>query len=217
MTDNSDIILEGFKTKPYKGTKTHRWLGKKRKVYSSHANSKWDMSHTVSMLIKLGLCVAACTIVLFMCISGTTQEVSSNNDSTHENEDTFGRLKYVEFPGIAEVFAISKDSASPVEYSKIEYINNGKMACFYVYDGSNVKCIDAGVVYEIGYSDVRGNYVSIKQEDGRVASYYGLRQVIVELGQPLYKGDRLGISGYIVCYSLNREGKNVELFGKFGN
>ena len=91
------------------------------------------------------------------------------------------------------------------------------MACFYVYDGSNVKCIDAGVVYEIGYSDVRGNYVSIKQEDGRVASYYGLREVIVELGQPLYKGDRLGISGYIVCYSLNREGKNVELFGKFGN
>ncbi|MDO4567944.1 MAG: M23 family metallopeptidase [Clostridia bacterium] len=189
----------------------------KRAITGTDRKRKIDLRDSVSMLVKLGLCIAACAIVLFVCLATAVgqREVSGDEHSADDTEDTFGRLKYVEFPGIAEVFAVSGNADTPVEYSRGEFLSGGKVACFYAQAGSFVCALNSGRVAGVGVDSVYGDYIIIECADGTRAQYSGIAEVLIELGQPIARGDRLGTSGYVLCYSLSEDGELRELYDVF--
>lgn len=52
-----------------------------------------------------------------------------------------------------------------------------------------------GVIFQVGYGDIPGNFVLIKHPDGEYTNYSHLRRVDVREGQRVTQGQRLGMKG----------------------
>ena len=86
-----------------------------------------------SMLVKCGICAAACALVLLLKWIGTPatdsalQTVKEAVNEESELDDMLGKLKFVELPGILEVFSISGKLQPPIEASESESLRDSTL------------------------------------------------------------------------------------------
>ena len=116
----------------------------------------------------------------------------ANGQRSRELDDMLGKLKFVELPGILEVFSSSGKLQPPIEANESESLRDSTLLALTAGQEQNVSaCLD-GSVKETGADKDLGNYVRIVASDDKELFLYGLSSISVEVGQPLLKSDYVG-------------------------
>ena len=196
-----------FHTSESKDTAFHR--GKDRIAYTLRAYSgnrqKTRSKQEVdagSMLLKLGICAAACMLVLLINSRESWQGTytSASNDGGEEKADTTddtlqeetpGQLRFVELPGLLSVFAADEKKNMPIECTNYLLEEENTVLCMDSDKTQNVFVTQSAIVEEIGINERLGNYVCLKTEEG-LMQLSGLDAISVEKGQKLARQDTLG-------------------------
>ncbi len=154
-----------------------------------------------SMLIKLGVCCAAAALVLLIKIS---TENKSDPLSALENtvvsgeeelDEQLGRLKFVELPGIIEVFSSERKNIISLESASSELLEENTLLKLISRADQSVLINAACAVRDVGEDALLGKYVALDMGDDTEFVLYGLRELSLEKGQPLAEGDEIGKAG----------------------
>ncbi len=172
-------------------------------------------SHGASMLIKLGVCCAAAALVLFIKIATENKQgpVSALEDTVTENEDELdeqlGKLKFVELPGIIEVFSSEKKNLISLAYTSSELLEADTLLKLTSDKDQEVLVNVPCEVKETGEDALLGAYVMLEMNDDTLLTIYGLGELSLEKGQPLAEGDGLGrVAAQAALYaSVRRQGR----------
>jgi hypothetical protein len=171
-----------------------------------------------SMLIKIGVCCAAAALVLLIKLSGENKQdpisALENTVATDEDEldDQLGRLKFVELPGIIEVFSSENKSILSLEYASSELLDEDTLLKIISASEQSVLINIPCEVKSMGEDPLYGAYVVLDMGDDTELTVYGLNELSLEDGQPLSDGDQIGsISARMALYAMvKREGRPVD-------
>lgn len=150
------------------------------------------------MLIKCGICAAACALVLLLkwigapATDSALQTVKDAVSEESELDEMLGKLKFVELPGILEVFSSSGKLQPPIDASGSESLRDGTLLALTSDAEQNVTACLEGSVKETGSDKELGSYVRIVSKDDKELYLYGLAGISVEMGQPLLGSDYVG-------------------------
>ena len=140
--------------------------------------------------IKIGICIALC---VGLCIVNMISESNNSYFASENDEDSPGKLRFVELPGIIEVFAGGDKLTVPIgDYESAEWDENDNVLIIKASSNATVVTCSSGTVKEIGKDSNYGNYVAIRHGDIE-AYYYGLSYITVEERQVINKLDTLGL------------------------
>lgn len=173
-----------------------------KKQYKEH-----DADFT-SAGVKIGLCIALC---IALCIVNLT--VNKNDKSFTAGSDTTetGKLRFVELPGIIEVFAGGDKLTMPVGAYDSAVKDEGNLVTFRCEPNATVTTCSSGTVKAVGTDKSLGNYVVILHGDIETY-YYGLGYVTVEERQVINSLDTLGLLSHdgILYFKICKNGKAQE-------
>lgn len=151
-----------------------------------------------SMLIKLGICAAACALVLVLkwidspITNGAVETVSTAVTDKVDFDEMLGKLQFVELDGLLSVFGADRKMAEPIAATHSYLTDDGRKAVFEGKQGEDVVAAENGTVAAVGSDASLGAYVSVRQSGDTELYYYGLAEIFVENGQPIQKLDTLG-------------------------
>lgn len=175
---------------------------KRRRIKRRRVSAAEPAASPSSMLIKLGVCSAAFALVLLLkwidtpFTNGAYEQIRSAVTSTDEElDEMLGKLKFVQLPGILDVFSTGAKFALPVDYANVS-LNEAKtmLTLTSSKDNSVVKSSGKGYVSDAGLSSGEETYfVCVMYEDDIAVTYTGLSELKVERGQPVQKLDHLGV------------------------
>lgn len=221
--DNNRIKLSDFVSEDTSRTRTSRFgyfnslkSNKKTTAKKRRIRGARDLSAASSIAIKFGICVSACALVLFIkwVDSPKTPKTDARLTQTMGAEDgevdeTLGKLKFVQLPGLMDVFVESNKMIVPVEFASIEFLEDGCLARLQCGEKANLVCMLDGIVKTVGEDNTLGRFVTVKHDDDVQTTIYGFGDIMVEEGQPLKKGDLLGVSSSegIVHITILKDGR----------
>ncbi|HMM30309.1 MAG TPA: M23 family metallopeptidase [Clostridia bacterium] len=168
-----------------------------------------------SMFVKLGICAFMCALVLLLSAlqNGANDAVgasyTADSSTDDEFDETLGKLKFVELPGILEVFAAQDKIALAVNYDAAELLADDTMLMLVSAAAQTVSLPVDGRVKAIGEDDKLGGYVCITSANDSEIQYYGLSSISVEEGQSLKALDSLGVieAGESLFIKVNVSGR----------
>jgi len=174
----------------------------------------------VSMLVKIGVCCAAAALVLLIKIAGDKGtdpfDALENTVATDEEglDDRLGRLKFVQLPGIVEVFSSENKALIGIECASSESLAEDTLVKLVAKGDQSVFINAACEVKQIGEDALYGPYVVLDMGSDTALTVYGLNEVSPEEGQPLSAGDALGdIGARMALYaSVKRAGRPLDPF-----
>lgn len=168
-----------------------------------------------SMMTKISLCllllVAALIVRLIyppeesIAASVTLAQEESVNGEEEDggNEDeTLGRLRFVQADGIMSVFGSGAQWSQPVQATDMAFSEQDGRLTLYAAEGESVLACAAGEVRAMGSDDELGDYIRINHGGDIESVYYGLNGIRVEQGQPIRAGDTLGTVSTDACIVL---------------
>lgn len=175
--------------------KLDHFVHEKRREHNRHKKSDTASNFSPNgMFIKFGICAAACALVLLINWMEAPPSVSvgggPNAEQQSESEDMLGKLKFVQLPGILEVFASEDKLKVPLAFTSWE-LAQGDTQLFltsesdqYVVSGADgtVKSSEEGLI-------------ALRLENDKEIVYTGNMIVHVESGQTVKAGDSLGSIG----------------------
>ncbi len=192
----------------------YRTAGKTRK--------KEQLFDARSMMIKCSICAAACAAVLLAkwanipAAEGALTALKTTLSEDETAEDILGRLKFVELPGMIQVFSNSGKLQLPIAAHQFEYIEDDSILVLTAENSSTVKAGMSGVVKETGIDAVRGKYIRIRSESDADLFLYGLSDISAEVGQPLCADDDVGavsaLSKVYVAITVSGRPQNPSAF-----
>lgn len=156
------------------------------------------------MLAKIGFCLAvlaaAVLIQNFVLTDGDSRAVveASTEEKERENgesEDVLGRLRFVEAGGAKSVFAVSQRWSMPVASANTTLMEEDTLLQIIGKAGDTVSVSAAGEVRAIAYDDRLGACIRVHHGSDLESVYYNVKDIRVEVGQPLLAGDTLGEVG----------------------
>lgn len=154
-----------------------------------------------SMLVKLGVCCAAAALVLVIKISSEHRSdlISALEGTVPSNEseldEQLGKLKFVELPGIIEVFSSEERTLIGFEGATGELLCEGTLIKLIAKEEQAVSINASCEVRETGEDPLYGPYVQLDMSADALLTVYGLGAVVPEKGQRLIAGDELGRVG----------------------
>lgn len=180
-----------------------------------HAGRK---PYAVSMMVKIALCALSCAAALLFRLHGQNdapmqQAMAETSETQNEDklDEMLGRLKFVELPGILEVFAPQELMALPASGSVTAGTDDGEALCIAVSGDQYVYARLEGTVKETGESENMGRFVCITDGKTEICCY-GLESVSVEEGQPIGAQDSIGSAkdGDKLTIETRRNGRPVD-------
>ena len=203
----NQIELSGFITEEinlpvrprrvYAGSRIYSRRGHRGKQRNKRKGQVQPFDAT-SMLIKCGVCAAACALVLLFkwagspATAGALQTVKEAVNEESELDEMLGKLKFVALPGILEVFSRSGKLDLPICATESRSLQDNTLLALTSAQQQNVNACLAGSIKETGLDKELGNYVRISSADDRDLYLYGLSTVTVEAGQPMMENDHIG-------------------------
>lgn len=165
-----------------------------------------------SMLVKLGICALMCALVLLLsALQDKRAGESYALNSTEEEpfDETLGKLKFVELPGILEVFAAEDKFEVKLDYDAAELIGDDTTLMFVSAAAQTISLPVGGRVKAIGEDAELGAYVCVVAANDSEFQYYGLSSIAVEEGQTLRALDSLGVieAGESLFIKVNVSGR----------
>lgn len=206
--------VDGAKRKVRRFYRTNAASGRVRGKRSYAGGEK--QVYAASMIAKFAVCAAACALVFLIewANAPEAQPVDnpmqiSANASDEPLDESLGKLKFVEFPGLLEVFSTNELYAMPIEYEKLELKDDDTLMLLYAKSGQSAAVTYSGYVKEVGSDDALGAFVRIATAEDKEIVYYGLSEVTVEAGQTLRKSDSIGSvdTGAALCVSVTENGR----------
>ena len=162
--------------------------------------------------MMLIICASAVSLLLALRISESGSLVSgdtgdsaavfsplrfaSNNspDDAAKGDDSraTGRLQLVQLPSILTVFAPSDNPIRPVQSDSVIVDNDSMIAKIYSGEGTPVLSALDGTVKTVSFDEGLGGSLTVFSSDDIEITYYGLRDICVERGQPVVQRSILG-------------------------
>lgn len=219
------VELSGFSSTEYKAYSnkgTARFSGRRDSTLTNKKRNKKRRAissvDATSMLIKCGVCAAACALVLLLKWIGTPateNALQTVKDAVTEEQDLdemLGKLRFVELPGILEVFSSSNKMMTPILAEKTEAFRENSLLALTAGQNQYVSASLAGIIKEIGRDEALGSFVRIAGDEDRELYLYGLNEITVEIGQPVQPNDYVGSvqANEIVYIALSIKGKPQE-------
>lgn len=175
--------------------------------------------YALSMMVKLGLCALGCAAALLIKLYGDTDETketlyassaNSGNSDEDDLDEMLGKLRFVELPGILEVFAPDGLMELPIS-GNVSSQADGELMTISVDKEQQVRASLEGSVKETGEDAEKGLYVCITSGKLELCCY-GLKSISVEDGQPVGAADNIGTApqGGSICITLKKDGRPVE-------
>ena len=185
-----------------------------------------------SMLVKAGLCAAACATVLLLRwsegtgetvlpISGLRQALEDAvSDSAVEGlglDEGLGRLRFVELPGIIEVFSADARPELGISYESARLDDESLLATLTLGGAQQLYAPAACKVKELGEDEALGGYVrlTLLEADNELV-YYGLTEIAVEEGQQLAVKDTLARAEGSLVLAVYDAGRPTDPIAYFG-
>ena len=147
---------------------------------------------------RLGVCALVLAGVIGLKLAGETRalavigEMTEGRDDGSDTEETLGRLKFVELPSIAEVFARKPGAVTPCEAVGTEKAE-GSALVFLTEKGSFLRSPITGRVKETG-GEGESAFLSIASDDGSEFVLTGVAGGELEVGRPVEAGQRIGVA-----------------------
>lgn len=184
---------QGFVSKEYATGRRMRTRYFDRQGYSSFNRSRDGMNDSGSMLAKIGICGLLCALVLLMNHFNSKDVLSAAAMELYNEDmggDYLGKLRFVELPGIIQVF--SSDSKLNIGVENGRYTLDDDNMVLYVL-GCGEQTIPAPADCKVKGINQSGEAytVALSLNNDLVISYGNVSDVKVEEGQPLKKGDTL--------------------------
>lgn len=174
------------------------------------------------LLIRLGICAILFCGVMFLKLNGNEKALAvigkaAYNDGVQENdEESLGRLKFVELPSIIDVFAPAYGYVLPIEASGYELSRDGFVLTLDVDSDTSVISPVKGRVKALSRDDELGDYIAISEGEDVEINIYGLGKIDVERGQPLKQGQKLGeAAGERLVIKVYRDGRPEDVSSVF--
>lgn len=146
---------------------------------------------------------------------------ASNNspDDAAKDDDSraTGRLQLVQLPSILSVFAPSDNPIRPVQSDSVIVDNDSMVAKIYSAEGTPVMSALDGTVKTVSFDENLGGSLTVFSSDDIEITYYGLRDICVERGQPVVQRSILGnMQRDFICVKITKAGRPVDPFDFFG-
>ncbi|HHT87068.1 MAG TPA: M23 family metallopeptidase [Clostridiales bacterium] len=168
-----------------------------RRAKYNHRNLRRSRKNSGGLMpIKIGLCVGICLVVVMVNVflSPLMARVTQIAEEPKSTDDgVLGRLRFVELPGIIEVFAGGDRLTLPVNYQSASLDATSTELELKCAPYATVTTCAEGVVKSIGIDDRLGMYIVIRHDGDIESLYYGFSAITVEEGQPIEKLDTLGV------------------------
>lgn len=146
---------------------------------------------------------------------------ASNNspDDAAKGDDSraTGRLQLVQLPSILTVFAPSDTPIRPVQSDSVIVDNDSMIAKIYAGEGTPVLSALDGTVKTVSFDEGLGGSLTVFSSDDIEITYYGLRDICVERGQPVVQRSILGnMQRDYICVKITKAGRPIDPFDFFG-
>ena len=195
--------LEKLETTPFQTAETRRRRSAMRvNLHRTRPSAHRERILGASMLVKIGVCVAALILVLVMEMFVFPREQGGHAAALEAQapavtdgggtDETLGRLRFVDGGGLVGVFASGKRWHVPVEATGASLLDDARLLQLQAEAGSTVSLSAGGEVRAVGADLELGQYVRIHHGEDLESIYYHLSDICVEPGQPLLLGDTLG-------------------------
>lgn len=201
MTGNGHIDIGKFATQEMSQEPIYRNSARDRFHAGSRRRRAKKRSGGVSrggvMLIKLGVCAGICALFAVLkaldipAVNEGLNAVGAALDEKNDDE-TLGKLKFVELPGILEVFAGGDSLTQPIKFDSAALDETGTYLTLSGEPNAQVTVCGKGTVKSIGNDETLGKYIIVSHENDVEISYYGFDAVSVDEGQPVNRLDTLG-------------------------
>lgn len=170
------------------------------------------------MLVKLGICAAACLLVLVANEKEAVGVYAAEQAQGYaeEVEEEPGKLHFVEMPGLLSVFAPKDAYELPIECAEHHVSNGNTQLCMVAAQTQSVACPMDARVLETGEAAEQKAYVRLLA-DGAEYLFTGFSSISVEAGQGLLSGDTLGSveAGATLSLELWEDGEAVDISERF--
>ncbi len=159
-----------------------------------------------SMLAKICVCMALLGVVVLLQLFILNQDTVNNirvvtasseetNTEGNGDDDVLGRLRFVNSGEVKSVFATSQRWQLPLNAKAQSLLKDDTLLCLSAKAGDVVAVSAAGEVRAISNDEELGAYVRVNHGSDLESVYYNLKDVRVEVGQPLMAKDTLGLVG----------------------
>ncbi|MBR5292763.1 MAG: hypothetical protein IKU32_07635 [Clostridia bacterium] len=204
------INHDGFSSKAYKKNKrkyTSRYFSH---AHRPHTPQKGDSGG--SMLAKIGICGLLAGLILLADYTDKSKimEVSSSIEEKTEDigGDYLGKLRFVELPGIIQVF--SSDAILRIDAAYKEYRLNEDKTILTIsgISSENFASPATGTVKTLSVQN-DNTLIDLSMDGDIVISFYAKGKSTVEEGQPIKSGDTLYSFIDTVDISMTKGGRPV--------
>lgn len=138
--------------------------------------------------------------------------INSNGDdrSTERDDDDLGKLKLVRLPGMLTVFAPQDSPIMPLPMDN-SAVSGDLTVKVYAPAGTEVVSILDGTVKSVTEGGAEGGIVTVSYTGDVEATFYGLRDIRVERGQPVLQRSVLGrTAGDTLRIRITKNGRPVD-------
>ena len=169
-----------------------------------------EHSAGASMLAKMGICLLLCGLTLGAKAVYSDRDIAETTASLAERAEDIGgeylgKLRFVELPGIIQVF--SRDSRLSLNISGAVYQSSDGGTLMTVSNAAD-KAVQSPGSGKI--KNVEKGAVELWTEGDIMISMDGFSELWVEEGQPVSRGDTLGIGGDSLSIRAYKGGRPME-------
>lgn len=184
---------QGFVTKEYSAGRRMKARYYDRAGYSYAQRSRAQNSSGSSMLGKIGVCLMLCALVMISNHFNDGGQLSAVSAAAYDEEmggEYLGKLRFVELPGIIQVFSSDAKLKVGVDSGRCETAEDDTLLRVLGCGEQTVPAPADGKVK--GIEQEGENYtLELSLSNDVVVCYGSVSSVNVEEGQPIKKGDTL--------------------------
>ncbi|MBQ9832891.1 MAG: hypothetical protein IJO48_04075 [Clostridia bacterium] len=168
----------------------------------------------MGMFIKLGVCASVCALVMLVKIADMKDTTASYSAVYAEydavsaqKDDELGKLRFVELPGILQVFSTSDRYELPLKNCEIQAVEENNEL---VIKSNGEQYVSAAARCSVKTAE--NNTVTVSFDGDCEVSYAGNMEINVEEGQMLKEGDTIAkiASGETLTVRTNIAGRPVD-------
>jgi len=194
----------GFKSREYSRKKEKRWHMR----YFPRERYGGGDTGGASMMAKMGICALMFGLVLLYgrVGHGEAAVVQASANGWEDTQDYLGKLRFVELPGIIQVFSSETRLNLGLEYTGEELLAEDTLLRVYGAAGQDVAS-PADCTVKSASGGGESYRLELSLDGDVVLSLNGLTRAAVEEGQPLKAGDTLGDAGEALEISISQAGR----------
>lgn len=205
-----NVRHSGFESRAYGRERRKYTVRYFSRPYRRNGSRKADNGG--SMLAKMGICALLAGLVLLSeFIGGREGIVEASSDLSRANDDSIGgdylgKLRFVELPGIIQVFSSDAKLRVGVEYKSWQLNEDKTIITVSGIEGKALPAPSDGTIKTVTGEDDEKR-IELATDGDIVISYTAAGETAIEEGQPVKAGDTLFKSADSLSIGISKGGR----------